>query len=434
VTATLPAAARTVAGLDHHGTRSHQVYTAGFYASDWDYVIRSLLGKASRGGADAGEVLATIAAVEPEDHAGWITAWVAVGARIADVAAASAKRGHRVSAARAYLRAANYFSVAVNAIDDFSGTDDLLATFRAHRAAWEGFVATTGWPVERVDIPYEGSNMPGWLFHPDASRAARPTLVVSNGSDGALSGVWCECAEGGLERGYNVLLFDGPGQQSMLFERGVPFRYDWEKVLTPVVDFLVGRNDVDAANLAVYGVSQAGYWVPRALAFEHRFAAAITDGGAVDISRTWFAHLPPPLLALYQQGEKETFDTEMAHGMPLRGGKAAQETWAFRARPYGVSGYSAVLDALSQYTVQDVARRIETPLYITEPDGEQFFPGQSAELAALVPSATLVRFTQEEGAAYHCQPMARELTEQRMFDWLDEQLMGTPQPHPRRLL
>jgi hypothetical protein len=32
------------------------------------------------------------------------------------------------------------------------------------------------------------------------------------------------------------------------------------------------------------------------------------------------------------------------------------------------------------------------------------------------------RFTQAEGASYHCQPLARELTEQRMFDWMDEQI------------
>lgn len=35
---------------------------------------------------------------------------------------------------------------------------------------------------------------------------------------------------------------------------------------------------------------------------------------------------------------------------------------------------------------------------------------------------TYARFTQAEGASYHCQPLARELTEQRMFDWMDEQL------------
>ncbi|MBV9603426.1 MAG: hypothetical protein JOZ87_42195 [Chloroflexi bacterium] len=36
--------------------------------------------------------------------------------------------------------------------------------------------------------------------------------------------------------------------------------------------------------------------------------------------------------------------------------------------------------------------------------------------------STLARFTQQEGASYHCQPLARELTEQRMFDWLDEHI------------
>jgi hypothetical protein len=34
----------------------------------------------------------------------------------------------------------------------------------------------------------------------------------------------------------------------------------------------------------------------------------------------------------------------------------------------------------------------------------------------------VVPFTAAEGANFHCQPMARRLTDQRMFDWLDEQL------------
>jgi hypothetical protein len=411
--------------LDHHGTASHEVYTAGFYpgAGEWDFSVRMILGKSARGGSDLGEVLATVASVQPGDRAGWFGAWVALGERIAAIAEASAAAGHRVSAARAYLRAAGYFAVAVNSIDGLDGdTAKLLPAFRAHRAAWEGFVANTRWPVERVDIPYEGSSMPGWLFHPDEGGVQRPVLVMNNGSDGSISGCWCEGAEGGLERGYHVLLFDGPGQQSMLYERDVPFRYDWEKVLTPVAGFLLARDDVDASKLALYGVSQAGYWVPRALAFEHRFAAAIADGGVVNVSRSWSPNFPPELLGLYRSGNKAAFDQYMRQAMTAPGATGARETWAFRARPYGVAGYSAVLDEVAKYDVTDVAGQITTPLYITDPDGEQFFCGQSAELAALVPGATLARFTQEEGASYHCQPMARELTEQRMFDWLDEHL------------
>jgi Prolyl oligopeptidase family len=414
---------KTAAQLDHRGRTSHEVYTAGFYEGDWDFSVRLLLGKATRGGADIGEVLATIAAIRPKDHEGWFTAWAALGERIAAAAESSAARGHRVSAARAYLRAANYYATAVNALSALDeGTDRLLPVFRAHRACWEGFVANNRWPVERVDIPYEGASMPGWFFRPDSTDAVRPTLVVNLGSDEAISGAWGQATEGGLERGYNVLMFEGPGQQSMLFERDIPFRQDWEKVLTPVVDFLLARDDVDADKLTLYGVSQAGYWVPRALAFEHRFAAAIADGGVVDMARSWHQNIPHVLLSAYLKGDKERFDKELELAFRLPGTHTGKMTWNFRSRPYGVSGYSAGLDAVAQYDLTDVAGQITTPLYIVETDGDQFFAGQSAELAALVPGSTLARFTQEEGASYHCQPLAREITEQRMFDWMDEQI------------
>ena len=64
------------------------------------------------------------------------------------------------------------------------------------------------------------------------------------------------------------------------------------------------RDDVDPDKIGVYGVSQAGYWVPQALAFEHRFAAAIADGGVVDVARTWTQHIPHRLLAAYLRGRQ----------------------------------------------------------------------------------------------------------------------------------
>lgn len=415
--------ALTLHQLDHRGTTSHEIYTAGFYEDGArDFVVRALLGKATRGGADLGEVLAAIAPIKPKDDEGWFAAWVALGERVAAIAAACAQRGHRSSAARAYLRAANYYAAGVNAVNGLDSDEQLLLTFRAHRAAWEGFLATTRWPVESLEIPYEGSTLPGWIFRPDTSGVRRPTLVMTLGSDEAITGVWGEGAEGALERGYDVVIYEGPGQQSMLFERGVPFRHDWEKVLTPVTDVVLALPDVDPEKLAVYGVSQAGYWVPRALAFEHRYAAAIVDGGVVDVSRSWTGHLPHHVLSLYEKGEKEAFDKEMSLGMHLPGSKPARTMWTFRSRPYGVSGYSAVIDEVRRYDVRDVAGQITTPLYVIDADGDQFFGGQPAELAALVPGATLQRFTQAEGASFHCQPLARELTEQRMLDWLDEQI------------
>ena len=104
------------------------------------------------------------------------------------------------------------------------------------------------------------------------------------------------------------MTFDGPGQQATLFEQGIPFRPDWEAVLTPVLDTMLARPDVDRDRVAVIGVSQAGFWVPRAICFEHRFAAAVADGGVVDVSAGWIAQLSEEMRQLLHDGNREEFD------------------------------------------------------------------------------------------------------------------------------
>ena len=241
----------------------HQAFTAGFYKGGPGFEVRSILGKTAHGGADPGEVLSTIAGISGSDHQGWFDGWMSLGTRVAGIGEACSAAGHDISAADAYLRAANYLAVAVGSIDTLKSQDELLPTFRAHRAAWERFVQLAPFRTQTIEIPYEGATLPGYIFSAGNADQPRPTLIMNNGSDGAISGLWSDGAAGALQRGYNVLFFDGPGQQSMLFERNVPFRFDWEAVITPVVDYLLTRGDVDPGRIALYGISQAGYWVPR---------------------------------------------------------------------------------------------------------------------------------------------------------------------------
>ena len=240
--------------------------------------------------------------------------------------------------------------------------------------------------------------------------------------------LWPGLGQPGLDRGYNTVIFDGPGQQSMLFQRDVPFRPDWEQVITPLVDFLSDRPEVDASRIALYGASQAGYWVPRAAAFEHRLAAVIADPGVIDVSTSWKSNIPPELVALLDAEDEETFNAAMAVGQPEMSPVMAQE-FAWRAKPYGEqpSAY-ATFKTAEQYRLGDVVKD-RAPIMITDPEGEQFWPGQSQQLFDTVPGPkVLATFTNAEGAGLHCQPMGRSLLEQRMYDWLDETLgVDTPQ-------
>ncbi|MFG3114737.1 alpha/beta hydrolase family protein [Streptomyces sp. NPDC048197] len=394
-----------------------------FSANDqFNYEILLALGSAWRRGADVGEVLATAATLTRSDGQSWVRAWGGLGRTVRARAEECAARGRAVSARDAYLRAAGYFGMALVAVDACPDPEARLRElFAEHRTCFDRFAAAGEPPAERVAIPYEDRTLPGYLFGPPDRTGALPTVIVNNGSDGPVSAAWTLLGAPAVERGYRALLFDGPGQQSLLFEHGVTFRPDWERVITPVVDFLTARADVDAGRLVLAGISQAGYWVPRALAFEHRIAAAVADPGVVEVVASWWPQLGPDLRALWESGDRESFDRILGEAMAEFPELAAR--WRWRAKPYGITSPFDLLTEVSRYTVLPVAHRITTPLLITDPEGEHFWPGASARLHDALPGPKeLIRFTAAEGAHLHCEPMGRARFEQRVFDWLDARL------------
>jgi dienelactone hydrolase len=394
----------------------------GFFAdADFDYESRIVLGAAASGIGDVGFVLATIDRITDGDRQSWFDEWTATAAGLAARGQEAAKSGHHRTARWALLAAAEYYGKALVVVDGLADQSVLLPTFRAGRTCWEGVVDSSEGCFVRMDVPYEGTTLPGYLLRPDDTGAARPTLVVTNGSDGTLPGLLGYGAAEALQRGWNAFVFDGPGQQSMLFERGVPFRYDWEAVLTPVIDALVERPDVDASALTGYGISQGGYWITRAIAFERRMVAVVADPGVVDVSAGWTAHLPDAVAQMLHSGQKDEFNATIAAG--LKSNPQAARTLAFRSRPYGMTDWFDLYTEVQKYQVRDVAGQITTPLLILDPDDEQFFPGQPRQLYDLLPAEKkIIEFTQAQGANFHCQPTGRQLTHTQMLDWLADHL------------
>ncbi len=401
-------------------THANNALTTGFFADrDLDFATRGLLGRAVRGGTEVGEVLATVGRIQK--HADWAKQWSVTATRVEARGIDCRDRGRLTSASSHFLRASTYWAAAVDGLAASPDSDELITAFRSHRRCWDAFIDCSDGAHVALAVPYEETTLPGYLLRPDASGAARPTLVITNGSDGSLADLWTSAIAGALLRGWNAFVYDGPGQQSMLFERGTTFRPDWEAVLTPVVDTLVGRADVDADRLTGYGISQAGYWLTRAVAYEHRLRAAVVDPGVLDVSTSWTDPLGKRMRAMLTNGDREKFNKNMNFATRL---PSLSRTLAVRSRPYPhtdwfdlyttVAGY-----ALDQQTVKDVT----TPLLITDPESEQFWPAQSSRLADMLGDrATLLPFSSEDGASLHCQPTGRLLTELAIFDWLNEKL------------
>jgi len=399
-----------------------------FKNDDFNFLTEIALGSVFWQAADVGEVLTTVDRIHDGKARSWVDEWTGTADRLTQLAAASAAAGRARSAAGQYLRGSMYYSLATYSAD---GVDDPAlfgSLWEKHRAAWDRFVDLgefDGAVAERIEIPYEGTTLPGYFFRSGrvgAVGSPRRTLIFNNGSDGSAVDAWTGGIAAALGRGWNAMTFDGPGQNAALVRQGLAFRPDWEKVVTPVVDFLSARADVDGEKLALLGVSQAGYWVPRVLAFEHRIAAAVTDPGVVDVSATVLRHLPHTMIKLLEDRDRERFNRDV--DWTLRISPSTRSMLALRMRPYGVSTPYEFFSAARDYALSDeLIAKITTPVLVTDPDNEQFWPGQSAELfAKLTGTKAIVAFTQEEGADSHCEPTASGLRGERIFDWLDGQV------------
>jgi len=385
----------------------------------FEIIFLTSLGRAYSSGGNVGKVLYLTTQVEDGNFESAYQAFTKAGDEARGLAEDAARRGHRESARQAYLWAQNYYDSSMYFIDGSSDPARLLPTWERLDECWLAGARLFNPPIEQVEIPYEGTKLRGFFMRGAGASGKRPLLILCNGSDGSLLDMWLWGGAGGLARGYDCLTFDGPGQGYALWKQKLYFRPDWEKVVSPVVDYALTRPEVDPRCIAIQGISQGGYWVPRAVAFERRIAAAIADPGVVDVSTSWLRSLPPPLLGLLHAGKKEEFDTYLGKSLTA----ATRATLNFRMRPYGVASYYDAYKAAMGYTLEGVAKNITCPMLITSPANEAYWPGQSQQLFDMLTSPkTLEVFSESDGADLHCEPQGIGLRDLKVFNWLDEVL------------
>ena len=313
--------------------------------------------------------------------------------------------------------AQNYYDSSTYFADGSKDPSRFLPTWELLYDCWMKSLPLFDPPIEPIKIPYENTELHGFIFRGKSTAQKRPLLILVNGSDGSLLDMWTQGGAGAAARGYDCLTFDGPGQGYALWKQNLHFRPDWEKVITPVVDYALTRPEVDPKRIALQGISQGGFWVPRALAFEKRIAAGIADPGVVDVSTSWTAALPKPMVELLKAGRKTEFDGYLAKSLS----ESAKSYLNFRMRPYGFTSYYDTFKAVLDYNLADVAKNIRCPMLITEPANESFWPGQSRQLYDLLTSPKkLVYFSESDGADLHCEPKGIGIRDLRVFNWLDE--------------
>ncbi|MCA2011817.1 S9 family peptidase [Cereibacter sphaeroides] len=223
------------------------------------------------------------AALSPEDGGtlAFRKVWSEGAENLIDLAQDDLARGRSLSASNKLMRAANYLITAERL--QAHGSEGRMALYRKHLASFYQALSLGGTGAYRVSIPYEGKHLSGIFVPAEGVDGPQPVLVQVNGFDSTKEMRFMAQLPGMLaKRGIASLVLDQPGTGEALRLQGLTARHDSEHWATPVYEWLAARPDVEAKRIGMEGVSLGGYYAPRAVAFEPRFACGVSWGANHD--------------------------------------------------------------------------------------------------------------------------------------------------------
>ncbi|MFF3909243.1 alpha/beta hydrolase family protein [Streptomyces sp. NPDC001848] len=390
------------------------------------------LGAAGRGSSEVGEVLTAVNAINKVGLSAqsYVQTFRTLGDQL--MRPPEGSRPDRETRRFRALRASQYYAQALFFVLGSEDPGSEEALYRAGRGAWNTFCGLCDPAPVTANVPYGRTPLPVWLFRPDASERPRPTVILTNGSDGQNVDMWTYGVSAALDRGWNALVYEGPGQGRLIFVDRVVFTPRWENVVGPLVDWLVARTDVDPRRIALTGLSLGGCLAPRAAAFEPRIAALVAMPGCLE---PWLG-FPPEIRGILTPDRAKTNAVWNKEVVPKLSPTDAA-TLKKRFEPFSAAAMQAArkggmftdfhtpASLIRSLTITDVVGRIKAPTLVLDYQDEQFYPGQAAQLYdRLRAPKDYVKLTAATGAQLHCSPMAPQQHGEVVFDWLGERLVA----------
>jgi dienelactone hydrolase len=322
------------------------------------------------------------AALKPED--GGTVAFRQVWSKGADtlieLADEDLQRGRTLSASNKLMRAANYLITAERL--QAHGSEGRIALYRRHLATFYQALGLGGSGAYRVSIPYQGQHLSGIFLPAKGVTGRQPVLVQVNGFDSTKEMRFMAQLPAMLAaRGIASLVLDQPGTGEALRLHGITARHDAEHWATPVYEWLAARPDVDPARIGMEGVSLGGYYAPRAVAFEPRFACGVSWGANHD----------------WRDVQKRRLERE--------GNLPVPHYWAHACWVFGAKDIDDFMQKAEHMHLDGVLDRIRVPFLVTHGKHDSQIPLKWAhrtyEQLVNSPRRELVIFDERTGGVQH---------------------------------
>ncbi len=178
------------------------------------------------------------------------------------------------------------------------------------------------YPIERVEIPFEGGKTISCLLHLLPDRRKAPCIIYVPGMDQTKEVFPHARRNVAADRGFHVIAMDGPGQGNSNIQKIRSVGDNYERAGAAVIDYLLGREEVEPSQIGIYGISMGSFWSLRLASYDHRPAAVASAVACFNPNNTIFTQSSPRFkqVFMYMAGmdDEDEFD-EMARKMTVKG-------------------------------------------------------------------------------------------------------------------
>lgn len=395
--------------------------------SDFHFEILRDLAVSSYGGADVGEVLVAANQIEPGNFESYYSAFNKLANSVLRVAKNINSTKHPVSARDAFFRASTYFQSAGFFLIGNQSDPRINSLWAQRMSTFDSALALLPIPGKRVNITTPSGFYVPAIYYKAAGpvEVQRPTIIIGGGYDGGQEELYHQVAKAALERGWNAITYEGPGQAEPLRYQHLGFIIEWEKVVTPVVDYLHTLPEVDTSRVALFGYSFGGLLAARACAFERRLAATALLDGLSTYGSLFLEKFPPKLTEIFNSGNKTAFDNAInaaraSYALSMTGSQfrwaVDQGTWT----SVTTSPFEWMTQILTFQLDPDVIARIPGPIFVADSASDVFFLGEGKKLADMLGNrSTYYNFNIASGVG-HAGVGGWVMENQVTFDWVQE--------------
>lgn len=361
-------------------------------------------------GARMGEIEAMCAplqeAAKQPDAAGtkaFRETWAKMADKLCGLAEEDEANGRLLSAGEKYNRAATYYLTCERL--QAHGAEGRTELYKTFLQTFARGIALSQENCERVEIPYEGAVISGLLVRAEGVTGPQPILVQVNGLDSTKEMKYRVGLPAWLaKRGVASLIIDQPGTGEALRLHNLTARYDSEHWASRVVDWLETQSEFDSKRIGLEGVSLGGYYCPRAVAFEPRFACGVVWGANHD----------------WRDVQKRRLEKEGSFPVP--------HYWAHVRWVWGAKDQDDFMAIAENVHLDGVLDRIKVPFLVTHGEQDSQIPLKWAhrtyEQLINSPKRELKIFTEREGGVQHSSFDNSINAGHYIADWIAETLGG----------